>query len=64
MKHYRTLMSGALLVAALLLGGCDNTASGPPKEDTSQQIQMGNNPAQQPGTAVNGPGGMPPGAPR
>ena len=56
MKINATLVPAACL-AALLLVGCDNTASGPPKGDTTQAVQSGNNPSE----AYRRPG-MPPGA--
>lgn len=48
MKTYQGLIPGALLLAAFLLAGCDNSSSGPPKADTSQQIQASNNPNERP----------------
>lgn len=56
MKINATLVP-AVCVAAALLVGCDNTASGPPKGDTTQAVQSGNNPSE----AYRRPG-MPPGA--
>jgi len=50
MKRYQTLMLAGFLVAAPLLAGCgEPDRSGAPKADTTQQIQQGNNPSDQPG---------------
>jgi len=49
MKTYPSLALAALLAAAPLLAGCENSSSGPPKADTTQTIQSGNSPTGQPG---------------